>query len=86
MDCDLFDRCVGAFVRSRRRALNLSREDLAARASCALAWVDSVEAGAARLTSADAVRLAQALELAVGEFVEGANRDRPRMRPRLVAL
>ena len=65
----------GAWVRRRRRELDLTQAELARRVGCALTTIEKLEADARRPSKAMAERLADALDLAPGTrpgFLSGA--------------
>src|SRR5689334_15401323 len=68
----------GAWVRRRRKALDLTQADLARRVGCAESMLRKIEADARRPSRQIAERLARALELPEGEraaFLQAARAE-----------
>ena len=70
----------GRLVRERRRALDLTQEELARRVGCAAITIRKIEAGDMRTSQQVAERLVVALGVPLDErsaFVRGLRRTRP---------
>src|SRR5262245_2860568 len=69
----------GAWVRQRRRALDLTREELAAQIGCAVTTIRHIEADERRPSKQLAARLADGLQLSTEErpaFLQAARGER----------
>lgn len=68
------ERQIAVRLRSRRRLLGLTLDDVAARCGSTFQTVHKYEAGKARISACTLWKLAQALEVQIDYFFEGAER------------
>lgn len=66
-------KCFGAVVRSRRLALGVSQEELAARANVHRTYVGSVERGERNISLLNIVAFARALDTTAGSLLTEAD-------------
>lgn len=76
-------RLLGTAIKQRRQELDISQEDLAARAGLNRTYIGDIERGARNVAFLNLVRLARALDMDLGDLVSSAAglRGKERARP-----
>jgi transcriptional regulator with XRE-family HTH domain len=79
------DLHLGKRLRSRRRILGLTQQQLAGACGVRFQQIQKYECGANRISAARLWRISEALQVPVGYFYDGLENARPQQHPMAVA-